>query len=89
MILDADAGAPAAVSEFGLWLLENGRDTLAVEWLTRAAQAGVADAMQWLGKLYASGQGVERDEAQAIVWIKKAAEAGHLIAQRQVAELGL
>jgi TPR repeat protein len=63
MMLDADAGALAAECEFGLWLLENGRDTLAVEWLQRAAQGGVADAMQWLGKLYARGEGVEQDEA--------------------------
>ncbi|WP_323696676.1 tetratricopeptide repeat protein [Thiorhodovibrio litoralis] len=89
MILDADAGAPEAECEFGLWLLENGRETLAVEWLQRAAHAGVADAMQWLGKLYARGEGVEQDEAQATEWIKQAAAHGHPIAQRQVAELGL
>ena len=45
--------------------------------------------MQWLSKLHARGEGVELDEAQAIAWIKKAAECGHIIAQRQVAELGL
>ncbi|WP_408034096.1 hypothetical protein [Thiorhodovibrio winogradskyi] len=32
---------------------------------------------------------MELDEAQAIAWIEKAAEGGHSIAQRQVAELGL
>lgn len=88
-ILDADRGVPAGECEFGLWLLEQGRDTRAVEWLQRAAHGGVADAMQWLGKLYARGQGVKQDEAQAIEWIKQAAANGHLIAQRQVEELGL
>ncbi|EIC23221.1 tetratricopeptide repeat protein [Thiorhodovibrio frisius] len=89
MILDADAGTPAAECEFGLWLLENRRETLAVEWLQRAAHGGVADAMQWLSQLYARGQGVEQDEAQAVAWLKQAAAHGHLIAQGQMTGLGL
>jgi TPR repeat protein len=88
-ILAADQGVPEGECEFGLWLLEHGRDALAVRWLRRAAQGGVADAMQWLGKLYAAGQGVAQDDAHAIEWIKLAAAHGHVIARRQVDELGL
>ena len=88
-ILPADAGEAVAQCELGLILIEHQRPERAVCWLELAAAQGHADAMQWLGKLHARGEGVERDEAQAIEWIKHAAAHGHLIAQRQVEELGL
>ena len=58
-------------------------------WLHLAAAQEDADVMQCPGKLYARGEGVELDEEQAMVWIKKAAERGHLIARRQLEALGL
>ncbi|EIC21260.1 SEL1-like repeat protein [Thiorhodovibrio frisius] len=89
MIPAADAGDAAAQRELGLLFLELTQPERAAHWLHLAAAQGDANAMQWLGKLHARGEGVELDEAQAIAWIKKAAEGGHIIAQRQVAELGL
>jgi TPR repeat protein len=89
LIPAADAGDAAAQRELGLLFLELERLERAVHWLHLAGAQADPDAMQWLGKLYARGQGVEKDEAAAIDWIKKAAEHGHLIAQLQVQELGL
>jgi TPR repeat protein len=89
LIPAADAGDAAAQRELGLLFLELEQIERAVHWLHLAGAQEDPDAMQWLGKLYARGQGVELDEAQAMAWIKKAAEGGHIIAQRQVAELGL
>ncbi|MEA3639663.1 MAG: sel1 repeat family protein [Lamprobacter sp.] len=88
LIPAADAGDAAAQRELGLVFLGLEQPQRAVHWLHLAAAQQDADAMQWLGKLYAGDEGVEQDEAQAMEWIKKAAAQGHLIAQRQVEELG-
>ncbi|WP_323696793.1 SEL1-like repeat protein [Thiorhodovibrio litoralis] len=79
----------AAQRELGLLFLALTQPERAAHWLHLAAAQADADAMQWLGKLHARGECVEQDETKAIEWIKKAAEHGHVIARRQVAELGL
>ena len=89
LVVSADAGDAQAQGELGCVLLAHAHPERAVYWLTRAAAQGQADAMQWLGQLYARGLGVAQDEAQAIDWIMQAAQHGHLIALRQVAALGL
>lgn len=89
LILDADGGNAEAQCDLGLLLLEVGQPNRAIYWLEQAAAQGSADAMQWLGKCYASGEGVEHDEEKAKEWIKKAAQHGSLIAQRQMLTLGL
>ena len=48
----------------------------AAEWYQKAAQMGNGDAMNNLGCLYASGQGVAADAFKAREWYRKAAEAG-------------
>ena len=52
------------------------------------ADQGAADAMHWMGLLHAAGLGdaAERD-AQALMWVARAAAHGHAIAARQVAAL--
>ena len=49
------------------------------------AQQGDAEAQFWLGRMYAKGQGVERDAAQAMTWYRRAAEQGHTSAQFDLA----
>jgi len=51
----------------------------------RAAMRGLAEAQQALAFLYATGQGVHRDEAIAADWFRRAAEQGHAIAQHNLA----
>jgi TPR repeat protein len=58
----------------------------AVTLLTKAADAGSAEAAGRLGKLYLDGDGVLQDVAAAQSWLTRAARAGDAVAQR---ELGL
>ncbi|WP_371324382.1 hypothetical protein VX159_02335 [Dechloromonas sp. ZY10] len=83
----ADAGDATAQTEIGQSLLQRQRYAAAVYWLTRAAEQGAADAMQCLGHCHATGQGLPRDGHLALMWIAKAAAAGHPIARRQIAGL--
>jgi TPR repeat protein len=41
-------------------------------WLSRAADQGSADAQFNLGWMYAYGDGVAQDYAQAVIWLRKA-----------------
>ena len=47
----------------------------------RAAQQGDPDAQCNLGWMYASGQGTEADDAQAVFWYQKAVVKGHAVAE--------
>jgi TPR repeat protein len=48
--------------------------------LRRLGYGGDAHAMQLLGKIYATGSGVVRDDGEALQWYRKAAAAGNLLA---------
>ena len=58
----------------------------AVTLLTKAADAGSAEAAGRLGKLYLDGDGVLQDVGAAQTWLSRAAQEGDAAAQR---ELGL
>jgi len=47
----------------------------------RKAESGDAQAQFELGRMYDNGQGVTKDEAEAVRWYRKAAEQGHEWAQ--------
>ena len=47
-----------------------------IEWLKNDAEQGVAKAQWALGALYRYGQGVPKDDAEAVKWYRKAAEQG-------------
>ncbi|WP_367066239.1 hypothetical protein [Oryzisolibacter sp. LB2S] len=97
LLVRADHGEAAAQAELGalfaLAALRGPEDATAhlgpaLHFLTRAADQGEADAMHWLGLLHAAGlcDAAERD-AQALMWVARAAAHGHAIAARQVAAL--
>ncbi len=48
----------------------------ALEWMTKAADAGHAKAQFELGKMYWRGQGAPVDKPVAVTWTRKAAESG-------------
>ena len=52
-----------------------------------AADHGSADGMNSLGYRYKNGQGVEKDEAEAEKWFRKAADQGYPPAQRNLSRL--
>jgi hypothetical protein len=47
----------------------------------KAAEQGDAEAQFSLGNMFIEGQGIPRDEQQAISWFRKAAEQGFIPAQ--------
>ncbi len=49
----------------------------AIEIIRPAAEAGNPDAQAFLGEAYATGQGVRRDPALALKWLKPPADQGH------------
>lgn len=50
---------------------------IAIEELRKNANAGDAEAMYWLGKAYAFGDGVDMDPKEALYWLKASADAGY------------
>ena len=54
---------------------------ITLESINKAAEQGVADAQNDLGFMYASGKGVQQDDAKAAKWYCKAAEQGYAKAQ--------
>lgn len=58
----------------------------AVERYGSAAEQGDAHAQNALGRAYQTGQGVDRDDGEAVVWYRRAAEQGHAEAQWRLCE---
>lgn len=56
-------------------------DTDALEYVRRAAELGNHDAEYELAAMYAQGRGTAKDMKTAILWGRKAAEAGNRMAQ--------
>jgi hypothetical protein len=86
LIKSAEMGDAKAQNDLALLFLENDKPKSAVYWLELAAKQ-CADAMQLLGDCYMKGRGVVQDNNLAIMWIAKAASAGHSIAQTQIQSL--
>jgi TPR repeat protein len=61
--------------------VEAGDYERALALLRPAAEEGDPQAQVGLGTLYASGKGVEQDDAEAVRWFRRAAEKGHALAQ--------
>jgi len=49
----------------------------ALEWFEKAAKAGHSEAMCNLAYMYHHGQGTDKDELKAAVWLQRAAELGN------------
>ena len=91
------AGSVAAMTDFGMWLLEGRRDARgtilrrsprqAVALLRRAAAAGNSMAQLALGNCYADGTGVERDTLEAERCFRMAARRGEYYAAFNLATL--
>lgn len=56
----------------------------AIQYFTKAAEEGYADAEFAIGKMYQQGNGVAIDDMEAFNWLFKAANNGHADAQYQV-----
>lgn len=72
----AEAGVAEAQAVWGQMLLDQGRGAEAVQWFTRAAQAGHLMALNMLGRCYDLGWGVAVDKVRAAECFRVAAERG-------------
>ena len=52
--------------------------------LCASAEAGAASAQYFLGMMYANGEDVPQDDAEAGTWYRKAAEQGHIEAKNNL-----
>jgi hypothetical protein len=78
MLLSAQAWSDVAT---GRRELDKGNYAAALEQLKPLAEVGNSDAQMLMGKMYANGKGVLKDDVQAAAWYWKAASAGNIEAQ--------
>jgi uncharacterized protein len=81
----ADTGYAPAQSLLAYILDQAEFNDEAVAYYRKAAAQGDPDGEFGLGSMYAAGEGVERDPAEARKWITRAAERGHVSAIRLLA----
>lgn len=78
----ADAGNAMAQAELALHLLlDHGLPRLSWYWFEQAANRGNADAMYWLARGFLEGRPVAEDRNLGLMWLARAAAAGHAISQ--------
>lgn len=86
----ADMGALLALAVLDVQGAAQGSDgcvAAARYFLEQAAQQGEADAMHWLALLHAGGLCEGDGNAQALMWLARAAAQGHVLAKAQLAGL--
>ena len=88
----ADQGNPDACLAYGVILMRGDyrskpNPSKATTYLTPLAEAGNLDAMNALGVMYESGNGVPKDEAASERWLRKAAMGGNLKARTNLGSL--
>jgi len=84
LVMEADSGKAAAQNDLALLFLENGKAKSAIYWLELAAKQDYPDAMHWLARGYLDGNGVAKNENLGLMWLAKAAAAGHKLSQAQM-----
>ncbi|MBO7051554.1 MAG: SEL1-like repeat protein [Prevotella sp.] len=67
--------------EKGLKCLDNKEYSDALNYIQTAANANYPDAQGYLGFMYGTGEGVEKNDSVAKYWFQKAAEQGNAMAQ--------
>jgi TPR repeat protein len=82
----ADAGHARSQSLLAYILNQAEFNDEAVAYYRKAAAQGEPDGEYGLGSLYAAGEGVKRDPAEARKWITRAAEHGHAAAINSLAQ---
>ena len=55
-----------------------------MKWYTKSAEQGNADAQLFLGYCYITGEGVTKDDREAVKWWKKSAMQGNEGAKKQL-----
>lgn len=97
ILIDADNGNAKSQSEIGALIAIKSMGIKfpikyklfdsAMYWLELAAEKGQADAMHWIGILYANSKNRGNSKDLSLMWIFRAAAHGHLIAQHQTSAI--
>lgn len=87
LIAAADAGHAEAQTDLALKFLLAKQPKGALYWLELAVKQDYAAAMFYLGRCYTDGTGVAKNENMGLIWILKAAVAGHPIACAQMQQV--
>ncbi|KFN43580.1 tetratricopeptide repeat protein [Arenimonas oryziterrae] len=77
LMTHAKAGEATATALVGLDLYNKDRSPGYVEWLRKASEVGSAPSQSVYGSLFYFGQGVPKDQAQALHWWREAAAGGN------------
>jgi TPR repeat protein len=83
-------GSVAAEESLGIFAatgvgMEKPAPVEALQWYAKAAEHGSMDAATDIALMYANGNGVTKDVAQAVKWFRRAAEGGDASAQYDLA----
>ena len=80
---------PVAAQDFekGLEAYDRGDYATALREWRPLAEQGFANAQYDLGLMYKEGQGVPRDDGEAVAWYRRAAEQGYAEAQNNLGDL--
>ncbi len=81
MMERSQKNCPVAMAEMGKRRRSEGDYETALEYLTKSAELGDAEAHCQLGYLYHNGDGVEKDMKKAVYHWEEAAIGGHVIAR--------
>lgn len=81
----ADAGDAQSIGDLGLLFMQLCRFSVARHWLELAAEHGNVDAMHCMSHYYLTVE--HRNDNLALMWLARAAAAGHVIARKQLAAL--
>ena len=85
MMKRVKANDPAALRQMGGTCYDEGDYEGAIEYLSKAADLGDADAHYRLGCMHSKGEGVEKDEEKMVYHFEKAAIGGHPDARHNLA----
>jgi hypothetical protein len=89
LVWSAVASRAGPLDDFrvGFEALQRGDSGTAVQSFEAAAVGGLPGAAAVLGRLYADGDAVPHDDAQAVTWYQRAAAKGHALAQNELGEM--
>lgn len=84
----AEQGSAAAMSALAGIYEERGDKELSFIWIAKAAEAGLPFAQAELGLAYETGDGVEQNKRDAIIWYGRAARGGSAVGAVRLYRLG-
>ena len=91
LVTSAMNGDNGALAQIRKWVGDDGignvRGQRYLTWYRQAAQDGHPEAQFGLGLMYASGEGVLRDDRTAIIWLRRSAAQGHVRAQVDLGQI--